>query len=100
MNHSQNAGRAYAMVSRLGDWPNSWLLLRCGRCRSLKRIPVILLRRHYGDDHRLGAIVGRLRCQVTACRAAPDYVRVEGRPSEQTEGRLHSVLLVGPGAYG
>ena len=99
-NHSQGARRAHAIATRLGDWPNSWLLLRCGRCRSRKRIPVILLRRAYGDHHRLGAVVGRLRCQVTTCRAAPDYVRVEGRHNAQAALRLHSVLLVGPGAYG
>lgn len=100
MNHSQSARRAYAMATRLGDWPNSWLLLRCGRCGSHKRIPIILLRRSYGDDHALGAVIGRLRCHVTTCRAPPDYVRVEGRHSEQGGGRLHSVLLAGPGAYG
>lgn len=99
MNHSQSARRAYAMATRLGDWPNSWLLLRCGRCRSPKRIPITLLRRFYGDDHTLGAVV-RLRCHVTNYRAPPDYVRVVGRIGQRAAGHLHSVLLAGPGAYG
>lgn len=74
--------------------------MRCGRCGSHKRIPIILLRRPYVDDHTLGAVVGRLHCHVTTCRATPNYVRVEGRRSEQEAGRLYSVLLAGPGAYG
>jgi len=54
----------------------------------------------HGDDHTFGAVVARLRCHVTTCRAPPDYVRVIGRVSQQAAGRLHSVLLAGPGAYG
>lgn len=100
MNHSQSTRRASAMATRLGDWPNSWLLLRCGRCRTCRRMPIILLCTSYGEDHVLSAVVSRLRCHVTTCRARPDYVRLAGRHNAQLNGHLHSVLLVSPGAYG
>ena len=88
------------MNSKLGDWPRTRLLLRCELCQDKRVILVALLRRTYGDEQRLGEIVGRLRCHVPTCRGRPDDVRIEEVYDPRSTSHTHAVLLIGPGAYG
>ncbi len=100
MNISQGARRSYAIGTRLGDWPGTRLVLRCERCRDKRVIVVALLRRAYGDELTLREVVQRLRCHVPTCRGRPDYVRIEEMFDARSIGHSHTVLLIGPGAYG
>ena len=77
MNTSQRALHHEVMRSRIGDWIDGRLLVRCGRCRAERVLPIAWLCHAHGGAHPVGAVVPRLRCRAPGCGAPPDRVRIE-----------------------
>lgn len=99
MNHSQRQRRAAVLQSQLADWQEAYLVLRCPRCRVERVLRVLDLCRAYGGEHRLAAVVNRLRCATPQCGSPPCYVRIEASRNPRSAAPVSSILLVGAGAY-
>jgi hypothetical protein len=68
------------------------LIVTCPQCRDHRDIPVDAIIARIGAGHSVKAVVEQLRCHVPGCGSRPCAVALRGR--------LHEVVLVGPGAYG
>jgi hypothetical protein len=97
-NYSPSKRRAEAMNQPLANYLGWTLIVICPACRDPKRVPVQKLLSRYAGDHKLMAIVARLRCSVPSCRRIPDSARLVGHPGGNGRPK-QEVILVGPGAF-
>jgi hypothetical protein len=91
-NPSRRKTRAAVLACPIGHFRGGVLIVTRPTCREHREVPVNAIIGRIGAAHPVKAVVEQLRCSVPGCGAVPCGVTIRGR--------LHEVVLVGPGAYG
>jgi hypothetical protein len=97
-NYSPSRRRSEAMSQPLANYLGWTLIVICPACRDPKRVSMQQMLSRYAGDHKLMAIVARLRSSVPSCRQIPNFVRLIGYPGGNGRPK-QEIILVGPGAF-